>query len=370
MRRRYNQFSHANNARYDSRLIALRSRHGWLGYGLYWALMELLNAADEAIIVADYCALSYELRADEGTLQSVIEDFDLFDFTESAAGDTLFSSNTLSEERAEARRISEIRAAAGRRGGAQRGNDNAARPDQKQANAKQMLSKCEANAKQMLSKCEANAKQMLIKNEQMLVSSASDSISSDCEDTEVNNIDNATKPDQKQANAKQMLSKNEQMLVSSVSDSISDDYKDTEVNNIDNGAKNVGAKNIYPTSLHDNIIQVNNQEEKEKTEKKEIYKERKEQREKVVVEKAPRFCPPTVDEVKAYILEKNYTVDAESFCDFYESKAWFVGKTKMRSWKAAVRTWQRRANRGAARTMAARSVTALDTSAAHYSETF
>ncbi len=315
MRRKYNQFSHANNARYDSRLIALRSRHGWLGYGLYWALMELLNAADEAIIVADYCALSYELRADEGTLQSIIEDFELFDFTKSAAGDTLFSSNTLSEERAEARRISEIRAAAGRRGGSQRGNDNATKPEQKQANAKQMLSKCRANAKQMLSK-----------NEQMLVFSASDSISSDCEDTEVNNID-----------------------------------KNTE---------NVGAKNIYPTSLHDNIIQVNNQDEKEKEEKKEIYKERKEQREKVVVEKAPRFCPPTVDEVKAYCLEKNYTVDAESFCDFYESKGWFVGKNKMKSWQAAVRTWQRRPNHGAPRTMAARSVTALDTSAAHYSETF
>lgn len=315
MRRKYNQFSHANNARYDSRLIALRSRHGWLGYGLYWALMELLNAADEAIIVADYCALSYELRADEAILQSIIEDFDLFDFTKSAAGDTLFSSNTLSEERAEARRISEIRAAAGRRGGAQRGNDNAAKPDQKQANAKQMLSKCEANAKQM-------------------------------------------------------LSKNEQMLVLPASDSISGNYEDVEVNNIDNAAKNVGAKNIYPTSLHDNIIQVNNQKKKEKEEKKEIYKERKEQREKVVVEKAPRFCPPTVDEVKAYILEKNYTVDAENFCDFYESKGWFVGKNKMKSWKAAVRTWQRRPNHGAARTMAARSVTALDTSAARYSETF
>ena len=348
MRRKYNQFSHANNARYDSRLIALRSRHGWLGYGLYWALLELLNAADEAILIADYCALSYELRVDEDTLQSVIEDFDLFDFTQSDAGDTLFSSNTLSEQRAEASRISEIRAVAGRRGGAQRGNDNAAKNKQKRANAKQLLSK----------------------NEQMLVSSVSDSISDDYKDIKVNNIDNAAKNKQKRANAKQLLSKNEQMLVSSVSDSISDDYKDIKVNNIDKNAKNVGAKNIYPTSLHDNINQVNNQDKKEKIEKKEIYKERKEQREKLVIEKAPRFCPPTVDEVKAYCLEKNYTVDAENFCDFYESKGWFVGKNKMKSWQAAVRTWQRRPNHGAARTMAARSVTALDTSSARYSETF
>ena len=351
MRRKYNQFSHANNARYDSRLIALRSRHGWLGYGLYWALMELLNAADEAILVADYCALSYELRADDATLQSVIEDFDLFDFTESAAGDTLFSSNTLSEERAAASRISEIRAAAGRRGGAPRGNGNAAKNDTKTSKNKQLLSK---------------NKQLLSKNKQMIVLPASDSISGNYEDAEVNNIDNAAKTSKN----KQLLSKNKQMVVSSVNDSISGNYEDAEVNNIDKNTKNVGAKNIYPTSLHDNINQVNNQEEKEKIEKKEIYKERKEKTEKVVVEKAPRFCPPTVDEVKAYCLEKNYTVDAENFCDFYEGKGWFVGKNKMKSWQAAVRTWQRRPNHGAPRTMAARSVTALDTSAAHYSETF
>ena len=349
MRRKYNQFSHANNARYDSRLIALRSRHGWLGYGLYWALQELLNAADEAILVADYCALSYELRVDEATLQSVIEDFDLFDFTHSAAGDTLFSSKTLSEQRAAASRISKIRAAAGSRGGAPHGNSNAAKNKQKQANG-----------------CFETSK-----NKQMVVLSVIDSISNDYEDAEVNNIDKSAKNKQKQANGCFETSKNKQMVVLSASDSISNNYEDTEVNNIDKTSKNAGAKNIYPTSLHDNINQVNNQDKKEIVKEKEIYKEREKEREKkVVVEKAPRFCPPTVDEVKAYILEKNYTVDAESFCDFYESKAWFVGKTKMRSWKAAVRTWQRRANRGAARTMAARSVTALDTSAAHYSETF
>ena len=352
MRRKYNQFSHANNARYDSRLIALRSRHGWLGYGLYWALQELLNAADEAILVVGYTTLAYELRADEAILKSVIEDFGLFDFTHSAAGDTLFSSNTLSEQRAAASRISEIRAAAGSRGGAPHGNSNASKNKQKQANG-----------------CFETSK-----NKQMVVLSASDSISNNYEDTEVNNIDKSAKNKQKQANGCFETSKNKQMVVLSASDSISESCEDAEVNNIDKSAKNVGAKNIYPTSLHDNINQVNNQEEKEKIEKKEIYKERKEQREnereKVIIEKAPRFCPPTVDEVKAYILEKNYTVDAENFCDFYESKGWFVGKNKMRSWRAAVRTWQRRPNHGAARTMAARSVTALDTSAARYSETF
>ena len=59
-------------------------------------------------------------------------------------------------------------------------------------------------------------------------------------------------------------------------------------------------------------------------------------------EKKGRFTPPTLSEVQAYIEEKGYHVDAESFIDFYESKGWMVGKNKMKDWKAAVRTWEKR----------------------------
>lgn len=52
-----------------------------------------------------------------------------------------------------------------------------------------------------------------------------------------------------------------------------------------------------------------------------------------------RFTPPTLELVQSYITENNYTVDAERFIDFYESKGWYVGKNKMKDWKAAVRTW-------------------------------
>lgn len=53
------------------------------------------------------------------------------------------------------------------------------------------------------------------------------------------------------------------------------------------------------------------------------------------------FMPPTIDEVRAYCAEKNYSVDPERFVDFYESKGWMVGKTKMKDWKASVRLWER-----------------------------
>lgn len=57
--------------------------------------------------------------------------------------------------------------------------------------------------------------------------------------------------------------------------------------------------------------------------------------------RAARFTPPTVDEVKSYCAERGNGVDPERFVDFYESKGWLVGKSKMKDWRAAVRSWER-----------------------------
>jgi len=57
---------------------------------------------------------------------------------------------------------------------------------------------------------------------------------------------------------------------------------------------------------------------------------------------AKRFTPPSLDEVKAYILEKQYDIDGEYFINFYESKGWMIGKNKMKDWKATIRGWNTR----------------------------
>ena len=57
---------------------------------------------------------------------------------------------------------------------------------------------------------------------------------------------------------------------------------------------------------------------------------------------AKRFLPPSVEEVQAYCKERGNNVDANAFVDFYESKGWMVGKSKMKDWKACVRTWEQR----------------------------
>lgn len=56
-----------------------------------------------------------------------------------------------------------------------------------------------------------------------------------------------------------------------------------------------------------------------------------------------RFRKPTVDEIKAYALEIDYNLDAESFYDYYESNGWRAGKNPMKDWKATVRNWKRHA---------------------------
>lgn len=55
-----------------------------------------------------------------------------------------------------------------------------------------------------------------------------------------------------------------------------------------------------------------------------------------------RFSPPSLEEVQAYISERGSAVDAQQFVDFYASKGWMVGKNRMKDWKAAVRTWEKR----------------------------
>jgi hypothetical protein len=58
-------------------------------------------------------------------------------------------------------------------------------------------------------------------------------------------------------------------------------------------------------------------------------------------QKRTRFVPPTLEEVKAYCLERKNGVDAARFVDYYTANGWLVGKNKMKDWKAAVRTWER-----------------------------
>jgi len=62
----------------------------------------------------------------------------------------------------------------------------------------------------------------------------------------------------------------------------------------------------------------------------------------MIVNTKGSFVKPTISDIKKYCLERKNNVDCETFYDFYESKGWLIGKNKMKSWKACIRTWEKR----------------------------
>jgi len=58
------------------------------------------------------------------------------------------------------------------------------------------------------------------------------------------------------------------------------------------------------------------------------------------------FTKPSLEQIQEYCKERCNNVDFERFYDFYESKGWMVGSNKMKDWKACVRTWEKKSDRG------------------------
>lgn len=71
-------FNHDSVARLDIRVIKLRSKLGYEGYGVFWAVLELLFTEENKLCIDDYDSLAFGLQCDSDILKQVIEDFDLF----------------------------------------------------------------------------------------------------------------------------------------------------------------------------------------------------------------------------------------------------------------------------------------------------
>ena len=84
-------FSHDYNARNDEKIKRLIRKHGMVGYGIFWSIVEdLYNNANA--LRTDYEGIAYDLRSDSDLVASVVNDFDLFIFN----GD-YFGSNSVQE---------------------------------------------------------------------------------------------------------------------------------------------------------------------------------------------------------------------------------------------------------------------------------
>lgn len=111
--------------------------HGYQGYGIFWALIEDLYQNANSI-ETDYELIAYDLRVDVVLVQSIINDFDLFQVQ-----DDYFSS--ISIERRMSHRIDKSLKA----------KENAERRWNKNATA--MQTQCDGNAMAMQTQCDSNA---------------------------------------------------------------------------------------------------------------------------------------------------------------------------------------------------------------------
>ena len=71
-------FNHDSSARTDYRIISMRATLGYEGYGVFWAVLELLFTEENKICTNQYDILAYGLQCDPKILKQVVEDFDLF----------------------------------------------------------------------------------------------------------------------------------------------------------------------------------------------------------------------------------------------------------------------------------------------------
>lgn len=139
-------------------VMRARVKHGIAAYGIYVALMQLLEEDEDHKLSKDYSMIAYEMRVDVSVVQSVVEDFDLFEVEEE-----YFYSKELSDTIEQARKVSEARARAGRAGGAAKARNFV-------ANAKESSSKCQANARKNVANATeilANASESLANAKQM-----------------------------------------------------------------------------------------------------------------------------------------------------------------------------------------------------------
>lgn len=110
-------FRHDSDSHRQPQLLAVRKKWGWKGYGLYWAILEMLRESEGYDYIRDYELIAYTLRTNTETIRSIIEDFGLFSLYEEEG---VFASERLNEnmEMMEERKITHTKSSK------KRGNPN------------------------------------------------------------------------------------------------------------------------------------------------------------------------------------------------------------------------------------------------------
>jgi hypothetical protein len=79
-------FSHDSNARNDPKIVAMLTKYQWFGYGMYWAIIEIMREQDNYKLESNKytcSSLAMQLHTDakqvEDFLKDCIEEYELFE---------------------------------------------------------------------------------------------------------------------------------------------------------------------------------------------------------------------------------------------------------------------------------------------------
>lgn len=75
-------FSHDGGARNDDKIIAVRMKHKAEGYAVYFMILEKMLESSDYILLKDYNVLAFDFRVGSDLVKSIVEDFNLFEFSE------------------------------------------------------------------------------------------------------------------------------------------------------------------------------------------------------------------------------------------------------------------------------------------------
>lgn len=74
-------FSHDYDAREDEKIIDLLSDIGYEGYGVYWAIIEMLYK-NKGVMQSQYNRIAFALKADTSTVEKVVKAYKLFKYNQ------------------------------------------------------------------------------------------------------------------------------------------------------------------------------------------------------------------------------------------------------------------------------------------------
>ena len=323
-------FNHDSNARNDEKIVALRIRYGAEGYGVYFMLIEMLQAAPGCVLEKDYKALAFDLRVSARRIKAIVEDFGLF--TPTDGGKKFYSERLIRHvneaEENERKRSEAAQYAASMRWDAENG----------------MRIASENHANRIEKACESHkaAPDAEIKEENEREKETFPPITpyKEKEKAKEESVSFMARARENESGAGDANSDLEAWLTPVEAESVEANAPGRADHN------GVSAETLHASSetLHASSETLQAQPETLQAEAVEEV-EAEEVALVEAVKPANSRAPmkrPTLEEVQACIAERGYNVDAEAFIAYYESVGWKVGNKAMKSWQHALVTWQKR----------------------------